>query len=273
LIGLKYIVKISCRGCIVAVLFFIFSCSSESENLGQPLAKVYDKTLYASDIDKMIPEDLSPDEATSLRKELVNNWIKQQVILHKSQTEVKDAEKLIQARIEKYRTSLLMYEYERRWVELKLDSTVTNDAITNYYKENIKDFELDDYLVKAILVKTRKSADDIDKVNLWFRSKDSVSIYDESSWLYYDEIEKMLPQEMVLNKSYFVVNKLARKYEGEDYVYFFRILDFRTGISPLDFEKDNIKTRILQMRITKLRDELRKEIIEDAYKNDEIKRY
>ena len=70
-----------------------------------------------------------------------------------------------------------------------------------------------------------------------------------------------------------IINRWARKYEDEEFVYFFRVMDFRTGISPLEFEKENIRSRILQMRIAALRDALRKEILNEAYNSDEIKRY
>ncbi len=277
----------------MAVLFLLNSCSGDKEAdkaqaRGKVVAEVYGKQLTESDLDEMVDPRLEGLDKEMRRTALIENWITQQIVLHKAESELPNADQLINEKIEKYKTSLLMYEYEKRLVQKHLDTTVSDKEIAEYYKENIDDFELDDYLVRAILIKAPKDAEDLDKVNFWFRSSDSTNLqemtewaelnadnfyYDNESWLMYDEIQKMLPQEMVLNKKYFIVNKLSRKYEGENYVYFFRILNFRTGISPLEFEKNNIKARILQLRITKLRDKLRKEIIEDAYNNEKVLRH
>ncbi len=277
----------------MAVFFLLSSCGggdgeTDTKPKGKVVAEVYGEQLTEKALEEMVDPRLEGLDKDMRRSALIENWITQQIVLHKAKTELPNADKLINEKLEKYKTSLLMYEYEKRLVQKHLDTTVSDKEISNYYKENIDDFELDDYLVRAILIKAPKDADDLDKVNFWFRSNDSTHIqemtdwaginadnfyYDNESWLMYDEIQKMLPQEMVLNKRYFIVNKLSRKYEGEDYVYFFRILNFRTGISPLEFEKNNIKARILQLRITKLRDKLRKEIIEDAYNNEKVLRY
>lgn len=264
------------------------SCGGDESSNEDPVVSAYGQNLYQSDIDGMIPDDLSDSERAALEEEIINNWIQQQIVLNLAEDNLSEVSKKIERRIEKYRTDLLMFEYEKQAINRRLDTIVKEKEITEYYKNNIKEFELDDYLVQAIFVKAPKSAPDLDKVNFWFRSKDSSEIvklkewsslnavnfyYDDESWLYYNEIQKMLPQEMVLNSGYFILNKLARKYESEDFVYFFRVLDFRTGISPLEFEKENIKTRIIQMRITTLREELREEIINDAFDNNQVKRY
>lgn len=288
MILVQNIAKISCLALSLAAFFFLNACDSDDQNDEAPVVSAYGQNLFQSDIDGMIPDDLSETEKAALEEEIINNWIQQQVVLNKVNNDISDVSKKIEQRIEKYRTDLLLFEFEKQAINNRLDTIVSEKEITNYYKNNIKEFELDDYLVQAIFVKAPKSAPDIDKVNFWFRSKDSTDMvklkewsslnavnfyYDDESWLYYNEIQKMLPQEMVLNSGYFILNKLARKYESEDFVYFFRVLDFRTGISPLEFEKENIKTRIIQMRITTLREELREEIINDAFDNNQVKRY
>ena len=229
------------------------------------MAEVYGQVLYESELAEMMPSRIEPNMQDQVREEIIEDWIQQQIIVGKAKSELKNVEKRIQTQLNKYRANLLMYEYEKYALTAKLDTVVRDSQIRQYYKDNIDDFELDDYLVQAIFIKASKDAPDLNKVNNWFRSNDTLKFeqmkswsadhslnfyFDNESWLHFDDVKKMLPDEMIYNKQIFIINRLARKYADEDYVYFFRILDFRTGISPLEFERNNIKSRILQMRIS-----------------------
>lgn len=284
----KVISRICRASCSAVLLVVLFACSSSEESEGVVVAEAYGNKLYQEELNQAVPANgLTEIERSKRQQEYIDNWVMQQVLTEKAKTFKVSLGPTIQSKIEKYKTSLMMYEIERQFIEENLDTTVSDKEIESYYKENIKDFELDDYLVNAIFVKAPVDAPDLNKVNLWFRSSDSADIklmqkwnkenaahayYDPESWLYYDEVQKMLPAEMIINKRYFIVNKQARKYETEDFVYMFRVINFRTGISPLEFEKKNIKSRILQMRIAKLRQQLKTDITNDAKDNSSISR-
>ncbi len=283
------IVSRICRAsCSAVLLVLLFGCNSSDEEEGTVIAEAYGKTLYQEELNEAIPANgLTETERTKRQQEYIDNWLMQQVLAEKAKAYNVSISSSIKSKIEKYKTSLMMYEIERVYIEENLDTIVSEKEIETYYKKNIKDFELDDYLVNAIFIKAPIDAPDLNKVNLWFRSSDSSDIqlmkkwnkehaahsyYDPESWMYYDEIQKMLPAEMIINKRYFIVNKQARKYEAEDFVYMFRVINFRTGISPLEFEKKNIKSRILQMRIAKLRQQLKTDINNDAKDHSSINR-
>ena len=176
------------------------------------MASAFGKHLYESDLKAMETDGpLSEQE----RENYIDDWVRQQVLLNKAKSELKGIERKIQHQLEKYKANLIMYEYEKYKIDQRLDTLVTSEEILKYYEENTEDFELNDYLVRAIFAKAPKSAMELNKANLWFRSNDSLDheklkawssreavkfYFDNESWLYFEDIKKMLPKEMVYNE-------------------------------------------------------------------------
>ena len=74
------------------------------------------------------------------------------------------------------------------------------------------------------------------------------------------------------NKEQFIVRKTKRNFEENGFVYFLNIYDYRLkdALSPLEFESENIKQRILNQRKRKLRIVIKRELLEKAYAKKKI---
>ena len=61
-------------------------------------------------------------------------------------------------------------------------------------------------------------------------------------------------------------------FEDENFIYFINITDFtlKDAISPLSFEKEKIKTILLNLRTIDLRNKLREDLYNDAIKAQQV---
>ena len=185
-----------------------------------------------------------------------------------------------------YRKDLLIHEMETIKLDEKLDTNVTEEEILNYHRSHKEDFQLNDYLVKVLYLKIPTDAPNVSKIENVYRLQKSGDLatvetyakiyatnfyYDIESWIYFDDLLKEIPLTDI-NKDRFILNLSKIRFEDNGFYYFVNILDYKlkNSISPLDFERENIKARILNLRIKETRDQLKKELIDAAYEKNEV---
>jgi len=115
---------------------------------------------------------------------------------------------------------------------------------------------------------------DIDILTKYAQKSAEVFYYNVEEWIFYDDLLKQIPIEGY-NKVNFITKKKKIYFEKEDFIYFVNVYDFRIkdGISPLSFEKDKIKSILLNIRANNLRKELRSNLFSDGIENNSIEIY
>jgi hypothetical protein len=163
---------------------------------------------------------------------------------------------------------------------------VTEEEILSYHRSHKEDFQLNDYLVKVLYLKIPTDAPNLSKIENVYRLQKPGDLetvetyakiyatnfyYDIESWIYFDDLLKEIPLNDI-NKDRFILNLSKIRFEDNGFYYFVNILDYKlkNSISPLDFERENIKARILNLRIKETRDQLKKELIDAAYDKNEV---
>ncbi len=144
---------------IFTFCFFPFLLSSCKVKTTQtPVARVFDKFLYQEDVASIIPPDALPKDSVQLTEAFISTWVRQNLIMKKAEMNLPDEMKNVQKQLDDYRTSLIIYAYEKELVRQKLDTIITEEEIEHYYKQNIHEFELKDYIVKVLYVKLEKNS-------------------------------------------------------------------------------------------------------------------
>lgn len=278
----------------VGTLFFLLlvtslvSCSSknnENENR-KAIARANDAYLYQDDILNIVPKGTSAKDSIELVKKFIDNWIRERLVIQKAEDNLDESQKNVEKQLEAYRNSLITYTYEKELVKQKLDTTVTNEEIEEYYNTNKSNFELKDNIIKVIYVKVNKKAPGINKLEKWYKSdnakdKQQLTDYchqfaenfylDENSWLLFDDLLKEIPIQ-TYNKELFLQNNRLVEVNDSLYNYYLNIKGFkiRNSISPLSFEKENIKNIILNKRKLQLVTKMKEDIYNDALNNKDI---
>jgi hypothetical protein len=267
------------------VLLILMSCSN-TDAPKDYVARVYDKYLFQSDIISIVPYGTSPEDSVVIVHEYIEYWIKNMLTLKKAELNLTEDLLDVEQQLEDYRTSLIVYNYERELLRQKLDTSVTNEEIENFYKENERNFQLRSNIIRLKYIKIPSKTPSLDKVRKWYKSEKEEDLeklrkfalmyannylLEDENWLVFDEVLKEIPlsnyslDDFNRNKRYFEIN------DGQ-YIYFVVVKGFmmKESRSPLSFEKDNIRNIILNQRKQSLIEEMQQDIYNDAINNKEV---
>src|SRR5690606_17870140 len=109
-------------------------------------------------------------DSQNLVNAYIDQWHRQQVLLHRAQENVKLDLAQIDKQIEEYRNSLVIYELEQAIIREKLDTLVSEQEISRYYTENEAIFLLKRPIFKASYLELEKDARDRANLRKWLLS-------------------------------------------------------------------------------------------------------
>ena len=252
----------------------------ETMNREKPLASVYDKNLYLSEIHDIFPSNVSPQDSLLILQNYVDKWIKKQLILQKAELNLTDEQKDVRQQLEEYRSSLLIFKYEQSLILQKLDTIILPEEIEAYYNEYSSNFILDEIIVKALYIKLPSDAPDLYRVRQLYRSEREEDFrelesycyqyavkydYFNDDWIPFRSITDELPDEIRNPES---TLRSYRFIEQQDsaFIYFVNIREYllTSSVSPLEYVEDNIRSIILNQRKVRFVKELENNIYLDA---------
>lgn len=276
---------------ISAALLIWSACKSDKgqEPSGKLMASVYGEELYASEVSAALGNISSSRDSIAAVGEFVNAWIRRQVLLHEAQEKLNDEEKDKSLQLDQYLNDLLIYELEQKIIGQKLDTSVSDIEITNYYNANLSNFELKENIVRLIFFKLpsdlpkkdklwtqfqRGKKEDLEELTLTAVETGGNFFRDEDVWLSFNDLVKEIPIN-TYNQENFLNNNKVIRLNDQKYVYFVRILDFkiRNSTSPLEFERDKIKNIILNKRKVSTVQRFEEELIRKGEENNKIKKF
>ena len=272
----------------------LFSCNVIKKNNNgnqKPVARVFDTYLYQTDITGIVPKGTKPADSLKMLNEYITRWMQQQVIVHQALNNLDPKQIDFSRQMEDYKNSLIIYAYEKELVAEKLDTTIAQQNIEDYYNQNKKDFELKNDIVKIIYVKVPVKAPSQEKLKGWINSTDikdkeklasycnqNASNYflDDNVWLMFDDVLKEIPIE-TYNEDIFLQNNNNHIVQIADtaYVYYLGIKGYmiKNSISPLSFEKENIKKILLNQRKMDLVEKMKLNSFEQAQLHNDVEVY
>ena len=267
------------------ILVFICACSSNKKNEEHAIARVYNSFLYVKDLQGVIPNNVSGKDSILLVNEYIDGWIKQQLLINQAEKNLQDVQKDFTKQLEDYKNSLTIYRYETELIKQSLDTNVSDNEITEYYTKNKDNFELKENIVKVIYVKVPqssplniarlyiKSDKEADKKKLQdFCHKYAVNYYlEDGNWLLFNDILKEIPINTYNQEEYLKNNRLI-EIKDSTYIYLLNIKGFmiKESLSPLSFEKGNIRDIIINKRKLKLIETMQNDVYNKALKKGDF---
>tara|TARA_Y100000991_G_scaffold143092_1_gene107987 strand:+ start:2735 stop:3376 length:642 start_codon:yes stop_codon:yes gene_type:complete len=211
------------------------------------------------------------------------------MIMDKSEEMIPMEVQKVEKKINKYKMSLISYEFEQFYINKRLDTSISKSQISNYYENHLDDFVLNDYAVKCMYLKVPKKSKLVREINknYYLRSEDMIDeimkigqneevtlYYSPDEWVLFDDLMKQIPNLEKYSKIEFIKKKKKVVLEFQNYIYFVNVYDFiiKNGTSPLSFEENKIKSIILNQRAKSLRKKLRQDIYNDGIKNNLIEK-
>ncbi len=161
------------KGWISSVLILIValpvfsSCeaiSSLFDNDRKAIAKVGSHKLSQSDISTLVPPGTSHEDSMKIVMQYINSWASDLVFADIAEAQLSKQEKDVSREVEEYRKALLKYRYEQRYVNERLDTSVTHDELLEYYESHKQKFVADVPLVKAHFMRIAADSPNIDLI-------------------------------------------------------------------------------------------------------------
>jgi hypothetical protein len=274
---------------LTIIASIVVSCNLIGKDEEKPIAKAYDKFLYLKDLEGVVPKNIHGDDSAAMILAFIDQWQHEQVIQHQAETNVNIDNQAIQNQLETYRKSLVRFEYEQSLIQQKLDTLVSDKEIQEYYQANQDNFQLKKTILKASYIKLPESAPKIAMVKKLFASKDmrdvdllekycfkyspNFSLMD-TTWHYTEELAQIFPISKIGESNFNNLNRIFEISENNTlYLIILRGSKFRDSLSPLVFEKENIRNLILNQRKLALISQMEKEVFDEAQKNNQLEIY
>ena len=285
-------IKIVIRCFLVLPLITEFACNTTNDEIANDskiVAKINSSSLYQSDLKEMAQKGLSKSDSIAFNKNYINNWAKNEIFYQQALNYLSEEELNISKEIEDYKKAVLSYKFETKLIEEKLDTTISAAQIEDYYTANSQNFLLKNNIVKVLYIKTPINIPNLDKLKkLCYSSsiKDAEQLktmciqyannyfMNDNTWLMFDDLKKEIPQLKEVPE-YTVQNGKIFEFTDATSFYFLKIIEVKSKntLSPLTFEKNNIKSMLINERKQKLINTIKKDFFDNAKTNKELEIY
>ncbi|MCC6727330.1 MAG: hypothetical protein IT258_22685 [Saprospiraceae bacterium] len=249
------------------------------------LGTIYNKELYLSDMEGMLPEGITSEDSTVIINTYVRYWMREMALLHEAEQNIPN-DLNIEKLVADYRASLIKNNYENIVVSRLLDSTVTKDQLLEFYEKNREQYQLETPILRCRFIKAPKKAPESDKAQDWWNSNKASDFADlsrwcaknaavhhlqDSTWHNVEDIAAYMPQGTLT-----VDNVDDRKdfiQRDDDFVYYFKLLELvrKKEIAPLSYIESQARKVILHKRKTQLLEELKDKLYEEALRKKQAK--
>lgn len=264
----------------------------EDKEDDQLIAECYGNYLYRHDIEGIVQPGTSANDSIAAVKQFIDNWIRQQIMLEQAENNLTNEQKDFTSQIEQYRNSLIIYAYESELIRQKLDTTITQAQIEEFYNSNQENFMLLENIVRVRYIKIPavsakpdllkkaekllKSGDADDNEKLLDLCQNSLlSCYTEdANWIRFDDLLRDVPIKTD-DPEDFLRGRTFYQYSDSLYTYMVKFSEVKTkeGVSPLSFEAANIREMILNRRKVELMDKMQEQVFQEALNENKFTIY
>ncbi|MFW5773276.1 MAG: hypothetical protein ACOCWD_01215 [Tangfeifania sp.] len=245
-------------------LFVFFGCENKTVSDGEAVAKVGTSKLYHEDVSSVIPDNLRKEDSILMADDYIRKWIKQELLLRKAEENLSEAEKDVSKQLEEYRKSLILYRYKNELMKQRMDTSVSEAQILDYYTENPEKFMLNKNIVKAIFIKIPAEFANPEQLKAMCKDTSTEGIIElrdycvqyakvfdifVDRWVSFQTIANYIP-EIIENQEQFLKNNQFIERTDSDYYYLVSILDYKlkNEQAPIEYVNDKIKNLILNRR-------------------------
>ena len=270
-------------------IVLLAACSHDGKRStgDRQLGRIYDKTLFLSDMDGMLPEGITGQDSTVVINTYVRYWMREMALLHEAEQNIpKDLN--LEKLVADYRSSLVKNNYGNLVMNRLLDSTVTKQQLQEFYEKNREQYLLETPILRCRFIKAPRNAPNSDKAQDWWNSNKAgdfaelsrwcsqhaaVHHLQDSTWYNVDDITAYMPQGALTVDN--VDNRRDFIQRDDNFVYYFRLLELvrKKEVAPLSYIESQARKVILHKRKTELLEDLKDKLYQEALRKKDAKVY
>lgn len=256
------------------------SCSFLHDD--QVVARAEGKKLYKSEVVKYIPHGIPAEDSIALADQYIKAWAAELIMNAMADKQLTKKEKDVSSELEDYKSSLLKYRYEQKYIADRLDTAVTDNQIEEHYKSNPNLYVLSVPIVKARYMRLPKASsmkDDLVKL-LPGKKDGDLALLDSLSRTYADKY-------VDYGDEWMDIVALSREYgmdygtligamdgpvidivdeQGTDHIAYITDYMRRGSVAPIEYCRDKIREMIVSQRKYALSRALEQDLLDDALK-------
>ena len=272
----------------VAVVLFTACAGEKNTNERIPVAQIGNVVLYYDEISNFVQSGVNEEDSTALVQNYINKWAKRELLLQKAEDNLApELRKEIDTQIESTRANLVIYQYQRQMMLEKMDTTIADTELENYYTTNESSFVLSSNIVKALFIKLPVETPNLEKIKALARSNDQKDLQQLETYCYqfaekYDDFgDKWVPMDKILlelredlgNEENFLKRNTYYETSDSSSVYLVSIRDYRlrSSLAPYEYVRDDIRRIIWNTRRFEFVQALENGIYNDALKKNNFK--
>ena len=246
----------------------------------QVVARVGDKKLYKSELERFIPNMIPAEDSARLAEQYINTWALDLLYLKVAESELSKGELDVSSELEDFRRSLLKYRYEQRYINDRLDTLITDEQIRQYYEAHEQDFALKRPVLKVRFVHLMKDSpnkdailkmmssdeyDDVQRADTLAKST-ALRYFDSSdTWMDAGELAKFFGLDAVEMLDHLKGDMIRYEPADRSDLMAAYVCDIRkTGTAPLDFCSARIRDILMSGRKHELMNSLERDLLENA---------
>lgn len=278
--------NISALAVLLMTVWMLACTPAGTSGSGEVLVRVYDKYLYASDLEGVIPQGASARDSLTAVRAFIQNWVDKELIVQKAEENLPEEYQDFSDRLEEYRNSLIIFEYEKMLVRQELDTNISAEAILDYYDRQKNNFMLREDILDLQYLVLHQDSPAIRKFRQYVRSEvaeemDSLALYSskyavsfsimDDQWLDLDEMKEILPVESYDYRD-FNANRRYLELRDSVFIYMVYIRDYKPAdsVPPVQFVEEEIKKIILNKRKKDLIRNMRQTVLQDAIEHNQV---
>lgn len=266
----------------------IISCGLFEADIIQEriVVSAYGQTLSLDSLSSRIPNNMSFEDSTLMAERIIEGWVREQVLLEEVGKNISEFNHDFESAVTAYRNALLVSHFESRYVASRIDSNVEENEIESFHNEHSELFQLQEHVVRALYVQLPQEETQLDSARIWLEAADSLSIpkleqwciehgahfaLDFEYWWFLSDLLDQIPMQI-----YRVEDQLRKRkvveFTDNNRRYLLRMLEhqFKDRPSPLGIARERIVDLIIQERRRALLEDLRDELVKEAWAHGEI---
>lgn len=230
---------------------------------------------------------LSPSDSADAIDVYIKSWASDKLMYELARDEVSNASgKEIDSLVENYRQALYVYEYELQLIKEHLSSTITDEQVSSYYKENPSLFYLQEPLLKGVAVTILNQSSDYPVLKLLMESPgpsmdmiESLCVKSAAKFDYFNDNWTLLSD--IQKRSSLPIHEVDFKgktlYTESDSIHtLFLYVDncvLSGDMQPFDFAKNRIRSILTEQKKNEFLRSYRSKLYENGVSNGSVKRY
>jgi len=267
----------------ISVVVLFFSCkpsAGEQESASAVVATAGNEKLDVEGFKEHFISNGIKKDSTYLSKKTIENWATEALFYQEALEKLNEDERLVEREVANYRKTLVNYIYQSKIVEANLDTNISKQEIEDYYNAHRDNFILNENIIKVNYFKVPVKAQGLDKIRKLLyannpKDKDQLTslciqnaenfFMNDSTWLLLDDIKKEIPKLKEQSDFNLSPGKTV-EFTDPQYYYYLRVKDLKTknSMSPINFERQNIKNLVINNRKTELIREYKQLLLEKA---------